>query len=156
MVRATDQNRPTNEGTVCSNHSQGPILFFPRIIRILFFHNFSKLPVAIFGTFFFKITSIFVISIQYTITYSSRSMPDKIWRCLLLVTLKESFLRDRNSLSFKLTGKVAAKTMHLDYLRFTEQRLKRLPMTIQKTTKFPQMATTSITVKMAVQKKSAP
>ena len=33
---------------------------------------------AIFGTFFFKIAYISVISIQYTTTYSNRSMPDKI------------------------------------------------------------------------------
>ena len=38
---------------------------------------------TIFGTFFFKIASIFVISTQYTTTYSSRSMPARIWRYLM-------------------------------------------------------------------------
>ena len=33
--------------------------------------------------FFFKIASIFAISIQCTTTYLSRSMPAKIWRCLI-------------------------------------------------------------------------
>ena len=84
MVRATDQNRPSNEGSVGSNPSQGSILFFPRIFKILFFQKILKLLVAIFGTFFFKIAYISVISIQYTTTYSNRSMPDKIqgvyWR----------------------------------------------------------------------------
>ena len=36
--------------------------------------------------FFFKIASIFVSTIQYTITYS---MPDKIWRCLLFTYIRD-------------------------------------------------------------------
>ena len=39
VVRATDQNRPTVEGIVGSNSSQGPIPFSLRF-RILFFPNF--------------------------------------------------------------------------------------------------------------------
>ena len=70
-----------------SNPSQGPILFFPRIFRILFFQKILKLLVAIFGTFFFKIAYISVISIQYTTTYSNRSMPARIWRYLFNMTI---------------------------------------------------------------------
>ena len=118
-------------------------------LKILIFQ--SLLQLIVFYLYCEKFTTAGLIY-KSRRAFASYSLEDLKGRALL----RESFLRDRNSLSFKLTGKVAAKTMHLGYLRFTEQRLKTLPMTIQKTTKFPQMATTSITVKMAVQKKSAP
>ena len=51
-----------------SNPCQGPILFYPRIFRILFFHNFLKLACGNFCYFFFQNRFYFVISIQYTIS----------------------------------------------------------------------------------------
>ena len=72
--------------------------------------------------------------------------------------MKKLLLRDRNSLTFKNSCQ-AKVAIRFNVLENEEQQGENatsvaLPRTIQKTIKFPNMATTSMMLKIAVQKKS--